>query len=29
MFKDDPDFAEIVAEMRAERELDDNNPAYT
>jgi hypothetical protein len=29
IFKDDPDFAEIVAQMRAERELDDDNPAYT
>jgi predicted RNase H-like HicB family nuclease len=29
IFKDDPDFAEIVAEMRAERELDEANPAYT
>ena len=28
IFKDDPDFAEIVAQMRAERELDDDNPAY-
>jgi hypothetical protein len=29
VFKNDPDFAEIVAQMRAERELDDDNPAYT
>jgi predicted component of type VI protein secretion system len=29
IFKGDPDFAEIVAQMRAERELDDENPAYT
>lgn len=29
MFKDDPEFAEIVAEMRAERELEAENPAYT
>jgi hypothetical protein len=29
IFKDDPDFAEIVAEMRAERELEADNPAYT
>jgi hypothetical protein len=29
IFKNDPDFAEIVAQMRAEQELDDDNPAYT
>jgi hypothetical protein len=29
MFKDDPDFAEIVAEIRSERELAADNPAYT
>jgi hypothetical protein len=29
VFKDDPDFAEIVAAMRAERELEADNPAYT
>ena len=29
IFKDDPDFAEIVAAMRAERELEADNPAYT
>jgi hypothetical protein len=27
--KDDPNFIAIMAEMRAERELDDDNPAYT
>jgi hypothetical protein len=27
--KDDPDFIAIMAEMLAERELDDDNPAYT
>ncbi len=29
IFKDDPYFAEILQEMREERELDDDNPAYT
>ena len=29
IFKDDPYFAEILQGMREERELDDDNPAYT
>jgi hypothetical protein len=29
VFKDDPYFAEILQAMRDERELDDDNPAYT
>lgn len=29
VFEHDPDFAEVVAQMRAERKLDDENPAYT
>lgn len=28
IFKDNSDFIEIVAQMRTERELDDDNPAY-
>ena len=29
IFKDDPYFADILQGMREERELDDDNPAYT
>jgi hypothetical protein len=29
VFENDPDFADILADMRAERELTDDNPAYT
>jgi hypothetical protein len=29
VFEGDPDFADILADMRAERELTDDNPAYT
>jgi hypothetical protein len=29
IFENDPDFADILADMRAERELTDDNPAYT
>ncbi|GEM_PF-6909143 len=29
VFKDDPYFAEILQQMRDERELDSHNPAYT
>ncbi len=29
VFENDPDFADILADMRVERELADDNPAYT